>query len=85
MEKTVCCWLCTSGPISITARTDRKGYCPGRYYTKTCLWAYVDRMSGSAYTTVQSDQGLPCQLAKPWDTTESKLFVLSLYGPVNPV
>lgn len=29
VEKTVCCWLCTSGPISITARTDRKGYCPG--------------------------------------------------------
>ncbi|XP_041371561.1 arrestin domain-containing protein 3-like [Gigantopelta aegis] len=29
IEKTLCCWLCTSGPISITARTDRRGYCPG--------------------------------------------------------
>ncbi|KAK6178697.1 hypothetical protein SNE40_011221 [Patella caerulea] len=29
VEKTLCCWLCTSGPISITARTDRRGYCPG--------------------------------------------------------
>ncbi|KAK3583525.1 hypothetical protein CHS0354_026108 [Potamilus streckersoni] len=29
VEKTLCCWLFTSGPISITARTDRKGYCPG--------------------------------------------------------
>ncbi|KAK3098842.1 hypothetical protein FSP39_023602 [Pinctada imbricata] len=28
-EKTLCCWLCTSGPISIIARTDRRGYCPG--------------------------------------------------------
>ena len=29
VEKTLCCWLCTSGPISINARTDRRGYCPG--------------------------------------------------------
>ncbi|XP_064653310.1 arrestin domain-containing protein 3-like isoform X2 [Lineus longissimus] len=29
VEKTLCCWLCTSGPISISARTDRRGYCPG--------------------------------------------------------
>ncbi len=30
IEKTLCCWLCTSGPISISARTDRRGYCPGK-------------------------------------------------------
>ncbi|XP_048735190.1 arrestin domain-containing protein 3-like [Ostrea edulis] len=29
VEKTLCCWFCTSGPVSITARTDRRGYCPG--------------------------------------------------------
>lgn len=29
MEKILCCWLCTSGPISVSARTDRRGYCPG--------------------------------------------------------
>ncbi|XP_060063713.1 arrestin domain-containing protein 3-like [Ylistrum balloti] len=28
-ETTLCCWLCTSGPISITARSDRRGYCAG--------------------------------------------------------
>ncbi|XP_076373660.1 arrestin domain-containing protein 3-like isoform X2 [Tachypleus tridentatus] len=28
-EKTLCCWCCTSGPISLYARIDRKGYCPG--------------------------------------------------------
>ncbi|XP_022252035.1 arrestin domain-containing protein 3-like [Limulus polyphemus] len=28
IEKTLCCWCCTSGPISLYARTDRKGYCP---------------------------------------------------------
>ncbi|KAI8478878.1 Arrestin domain-containing protein 3 [Branchiostoma belcheri] len=28
-EKTLCCWLCTSGPVSLSARTDRRGYCPG--------------------------------------------------------
>ncbi|XP_013779873.1 arrestin domain-containing protein 3-like isoform X1 [Limulus polyphemus] len=29
IEKTLCCWCCTSGPISLYAHTDRKGYCPG--------------------------------------------------------
>ncbi|XP_066448936.1 arrestin domain-containing protein 4 [Eleutherodactylus coqui] len=28
-EKTVGCWLCTSGPISLSARIGRKGYCNG--------------------------------------------------------
>uniref|UniRef100_UPI00358F08D9 arrestin domain-containing protein 3 isoform X2 n=1 Tax=Myxine glutinosa TaxID=7769 RepID=UPI00358F08D9 len=28
-EKTLCCWLCTSGPISLSAKIQRKGYCPG--------------------------------------------------------
>ena len=29
-EKFLCCWLCTSGPISVSAQTDRRGYCPGQ-------------------------------------------------------
>ncbi|XP_013791439.1 arrestin domain-containing protein 3-like, partial [Limulus polyphemus] len=29
VEKTLCCCWCTSGPISMYARTDRRGYCPG--------------------------------------------------------
>lgn len=28
-SKTLCCWFCTSGPISINVKTDRRGYCPG--------------------------------------------------------
>ncbi|XP_048839066.1 arrestin domain-containing protein 3a isoform X2 [Brienomyrus brachyistius] len=28
-EKTLCCWFCTSGPISLSAKIDRKGYTPG--------------------------------------------------------
>ena len=28
-SKTLCCWLCASGPISINVKTDRRGYCPG--------------------------------------------------------
>lgn len=28
-EKTVCCGLCVAGNISMSIRTDRKGYCPG--------------------------------------------------------
>lgn len=37
MEKTLCCWFCTSGPVSITARTDRRGYCPGSHTTMNQL------------------------------------------------
>lgn len=28
-DKTLHCLLCTSGPVSLTAKTDRGGYCPG--------------------------------------------------------
>ncbi|XP_071952910.1 arrestin domain-containing protein 3-like [Antedon mediterranea] len=28
-EKTVCCGLCAAGQISMSVKTDRKGYCPG--------------------------------------------------------
>ena len=28
-EKTLCCLCCASGPISLSAKTDRGGYCPG--------------------------------------------------------
>ncbi|NXF91891.1 ARRD3 protein, partial [Eubucco bourcierii] len=28
-EKTLCCWFCTSGPISLSAKIERKGYTPG--------------------------------------------------------
>ena len=28
-DKNMCCLCCTSGPISLTAKTDRGGYCPG--------------------------------------------------------
>ena len=28
-EKTLCCLCCASGPLSLSAQTDRGGYCPG--------------------------------------------------------
>lgn len=28
-EKTLCCWFCVSGPISLSAKIERKGYTPG--------------------------------------------------------
>lgn len=30
-EKTLCCWFCTSGPISLSAKIERKGYTPGNF------------------------------------------------------
>ena len=29
-EKTVCCGLCVAGNISMSIKTDRKGFCPGK-------------------------------------------------------
>lgn len=29
-EKTLCCWFCASGPISLSAKIERKGYTPGK-------------------------------------------------------
>ncbi|KAG7258907.1 hypothetical protein CRUP_034668 [Coryphaenoides rupestris] len=29
-DKTLCCWFCTSGPISLSAKIERKGYTPGK-------------------------------------------------------
>ncbi|MBN3325835.1 MK14A kinase, partial [Atractosteus spatula] len=28
-DKTLCCWFCSSGPVSLSARIERKGYTPG--------------------------------------------------------
>ncbi|KAM6902298.1 arrestin domain-containing protein 3b [Xenentodon cancila] len=28
-EKTLCCWFCASGPISLSAKIERKGFTPG--------------------------------------------------------
>ncbi|XP_023275190.1 arrestin domain-containing protein 3-like [Seriola lalandi dorsalis] len=28
-EKTLCCWFCASGPISLSTKIERKGYTPG--------------------------------------------------------
>ncbi|XP_030624307.1 arrestin domain-containing protein 3b [Chanos chanos] len=28
-DKTLCCWFCTSGPVSLSAKIERKGYTPG--------------------------------------------------------
>ena len=36
IEKNLCCWLCMSGPITISARTDRQGYCPGELILNVC-------------------------------------------------
>lgn len=43
VEKTLCCWCCTSGPISLYARTDRKGYCPGE---SIAITADFENLSG---------------------------------------
>lgn len=40
-DKTLCCWFCTSGPISLSAKIERKGYTPGESLSsgKTETWS----------------------------------------------
>ncbi|XP_078127378.1 arrestin domain-containing protein 3b isoform X2 [Sander vitreus] len=34
-EKTLCCWFCASGPISLSAKIERKGYTPDLTYSNS--------------------------------------------------
>ena len=36
--KTICCWFCASGPISLNVKTDRRGYCPGESIVLNALF-----------------------------------------------
>ncbi|CAG05380.1 unnamed protein product [Tetraodon nigroviridis] len=58
-EKTLCCWFCASGPISLSAKIERKGYTPGKLHLPAaaaaaaapplhqCLYSFVSRLSQS--------------------------------------
>lgn len=59
-EKTLCCWFCASGPISLSAKIERKGYTPGELRLSTaaaataaasplhqCLYSFISRLSQS--------------------------------------
>ena len=37
-SKTICCWFCTSGPVTINVKTDRRGYCPGESIVLNALF-----------------------------------------------
>uniref|UniRef100_A0A4W3JB75 Arrestin domain containing 3a n=1 Tax=Callorhinchus milii TaxID=7868 RepID=A0A4W3JB75_CALMI len=39
-EKTLCCWFCSSGPISLSAKIERKGYTPGKNL-EGCIVLYL--------------------------------------------
>lgn len=56
-EKTLCCWFCASGPISLSAKIERKGYTPGELRPSAaaaaasplhqCLYSLLSRLSQS--------------------------------------
>lgn len=54
-EKTLCCWFCASGPISLSAKIERKGYTPGKLPLSAaaasalhqCLYSFISRLSQS--------------------------------------
>lgn len=55
-EKTLCCWFCASGPISLSAKIERKGYTPGELHLPAaaaapplhqCLYSFISCLSQS--------------------------------------
>lgn len=43
-DKTLCCWFCTSGPISLSAKIERKGYTPGEIMLMTPVHDLVSHL-----------------------------------------
>lgn len=45
-DKTLCCWFCTSGPISLSAKIERKGYTPGNimFPSMICISLFIKRL-----------------------------------------
>ncbi|KAG0437320.1 hypothetical protein HPB47_017494 [Ixodes persulcatus] len=56
VEKTLCCWCCTSGPISLYARTDRKGYCPGESIAITADFENLSSRTVVPHATLHQTQ-----------------------------
>ena len=50
-EKTICCLCCASGPISLSAMTDRGAYCPGE---SIAISTEVENHSSRRITAVQA-------------------------------
>ena len=50
-EKTLCCLCCTSGPISLSVKTDRGGYCPGE---SIAISTEAENHSNRRVTTVRA-------------------------------
>ena len=50
-EKTLCCLCCASGPITLSAKTDRGGYCPGE---SIAISTEAENHSNRRITSVQA-------------------------------
>lgn len=60
-EKTLCCWFCASGPISLSAKIERKGYTPG----EPCLFFTFILVFLSVFPSKVSPVSLPLSV---WQT-----------------
>ncbi|GAB6028564.1 Arrestin domain-containing protein 3 [Chamberlinius hualienensis] len=56
VERTLCCWCCTSGPISLYARTDRRGYCPGESIAITADFENLSKRSVIPHASLYQTQ-----------------------------
>lgn len=56
IEKLLCCWCCTSGPVSLYAKTDRKGYCPGESIAITADFENLSNRTVIPHATLHQAQ-----------------------------
>ncbi|CAH1797054.1 unnamed protein product [Owenia fusiformis] len=81
VEKTLCCWLCTSGPICINARTDRRGYCPGESIAISADFENYSSRTIIPYATLHQTQTF---FANGKSRVRSTKFTVLTGLPVSP-
>ncbi|CAF0716898.1 unnamed protein product [Brachionus calyciflorus] len=76
-SKTLCCWLCRSGPVSISVNTDRKGYCPGESIALNALFENYTKRSTIPIASLYQIQTFKANQEK----SISKNKISSINGP----
>ena len=77
-EKTLCCLCCASGPISLSATTDRGGYCPGE---SIAITTEVENHSNRRITAVQATLKQIVTYCAQGSTRQDNKIIQRIEGP----
>ncbi|TRY55245.1 hypothetical protein DNTS_014559 [Danionella cerebrum] len=80
-DKTLCCWFCTSGPVSLSAKIERKGFTPGE---SIHIFAEIENCSSRVVVPKAALYQTQSFFAKG-KVKEIKQLIANLRGePLNP-